>query len=46
MNIEDYLINADDSNIEDKLDEADRQATETDKRYSHEEMFSKIREAI
>lgn len=34
---------ADDSNIEDELDEADRQATESIKRYSHEEMFSRIR---
>ncbi len=30
-------------NIEDKLDEADRQAADNDKRLSHEEVFGEIR---
>lgn len=46
MNTEDYQRNADNSDIEDKLDVADSQAMKTDKRYSHEEMFAKIRESI
>ena len=31
------------NNIEHYLDEADRQAAETDKRYSHEEVFNSLR---
>lgn len=33
-------------NTEDALDVADRQASETKVRYSHEEMFSKLRETV
>ena len=33
-------------NVEMKLDEADRQAKATDKRLSHEEVFSKARSVI
>ncbi len=32
--------------IEDALDVADKMAEETNKRYTHEEMFTKIREAV
>ena len=32
--------------IEDALDVADKMAGETGKRYTHEEMFSKLREAV
>ncbi len=32
--------------VEDALDVADKMAEEIDKRYTHEEMFSKLREAI
>lgn len=32
--------------IEDALDVADKMAEETTKRYSHEEMFAKLREAV
>lgn len=32
--------------IEDALDVADKMAEETNKRYTHEEMFSKLREAV
>ena len=31
---------------EDALDIADKVAEETDKRYTHEEMFAKLREAV
>lgn len=33
-------------NTEDALDVADRQASETKVRYSHKEMFSKLRETV
>ncbi len=33
-------------NIEDKLDEADRQAAATDKRLTHEEVFAEIRRRL
>ncbi|MGN0436378.1 MAG: type II toxin-antitoxin system Phd/YefM family antitoxin [Wujia sp.] len=33
-------------NVEDALDIADRMAEESDERYTHQEMFSKLREAI
>ncbi len=33
-------------NIEEKLDEADKQAAATDKRLSHEEVFGEIRSKI
>lgn len=32
--------------IEDALDVADKMAEETNERYSHEEMFAKLREAV
>lgn len=32
--------------VEDALDVADKMTEEIDKRYTHEEMFSKLREAI
>ncbi len=32
--------------MEDALDVADKMAEETNKRYTHEEMFSKLREAV
>ena len=32
--------------VEDALDVADKMAEEIDKRYTHEEMFSKLREAF
>ena len=32
--------------IEDALDVADKTAEETNERYSHEEMFAKLREAV
>lgn len=32
--------------IEDALEAADKMAEETNKRYTHEEMFSKLREAV
>lgn len=32
--------------MEDALDVADKMAEETSKRYTHEEMFSKLREAV
>lgn len=32
--------------IEDALDIADKMAAETDKRYSHQEMFDKLRESM
>ena len=32
--------------VEDALDVADKMAEETNKRYTHEEMFSKLREAV
>lgn len=32
--------------MEDALDVADKMAEETNKRYTHEEMFSKLREAL
>ena len=32
--------------IEDALDVADKMADETNKRYTHEEMFSKLRETV
>lgn len=32
--------------VEDSLDVADKMAEETNKRYTHEEMFSKLREAV
>lgn len=44
MSIEAYSKLTED--IEDALDVADRQAMETSERYTHEEMFSKIRESI
>ena len=33
-------------NVEDALDAADRQAKETDVRYTHEEIFSKLRKDV
>lgn len=44
LSIEEYSKLTD--SIEDALDVADKMANESDVRYSHEEMFSKLREAV
>ena len=44
MSIEQYAALTDD--IEIKLDEADREAALTDVRYTHEEVFARVRENI
>ena len=44
MSLEHYTALKED--IELKLDEADRQASESQVRYSHEEVFSRVRERV
>ncbi len=44
MSIEAYSVLTE--SIEDALDVADKAAEETNKRYTHEEMFGKLREAV
>lgn len=44
MSIEAYSMLTE--SIEDSLDVADKMAEETNKRYIHEEMFAKLREAV
>jgi prevent-host-death family protein len=44
MNLEEYAQLTD--NIEIKLDEADRAAAASDVRYSHEEVFSRLKKKI
>lgn len=44
MSMEAYSVLTD--SVEDALDLADKMAEETDKRYTHEEMFAKLREAV
>ncbi len=44
LSLEQYAELTDD--VELKLDEADKQAETTDKRYSHDEVFSRVRERI
>lgn len=44
MSIEAYSMLTE--SIEDSLDVADKMAEETNKRYTHEEIFAKLREAV
>lgn len=44
LSLEAYSMLTD--SVEDALDVADKMAEETDKRYTHEEMFAKLREAV
>ena len=44
MSIETYSMLTE--SVEDALDVADKKAEESSKRYTHEEMFAKLREAV
>jgi len=47
MSLEKYAQLTDDSeNIEYKLDEADRVAEQSDNRYTHEEVFARLKEGL